>query len=307
MTESGAAASRDHAPETPMAAFPDRFRHVAAAAAVAWAIVGGGQARAAEPAAASHPAAAAAAVNVEDVPLRTLRATVKLADRQRGSTGFLVAVPDIGDGPPRIALVTAAHALTGVAGESCTAVFRAKAGGDGFERREVTIRVRDGEKRLFTRHPTADVAVIGVVPPPDADWQPFARGDIADVPRIETGIVRAGRRVWVACYPAQVAAHPAGWPILRHGTIASHPLLPVAAVPTFFLDYSHFGGDSGSAAVIDVEGTPVIAGVVVGMQRQTDRTVSPFEERTMHTPLDLAVTVHPLLVAETIDAWAAAK
>lgn len=294
-----------------MAALHVRFRRIAVAAALAWPIVSGGPGRAAEPAVAPQPAAAAAvpiaAATAEDVPLRTLRATVKLADGKRGSTGFLVAVPDAGGGPSRIALVTAGHALTGVAGESCTAVFRAKGGADGFERREVSIRVRDGEKRLFTRHATADVAVIGVVPPADADWQPFARGDIADIRRIDAGSVRAGRRVWVACYPAQVAAHPAGWPILRHGTIASHPLLPVAAVPTFFLDYSHFGGDSGSAAVIDAEGTPIVAGVVVGMQRQTDRTVSPFEERTTHTPLDLAVTVHPLLVAETIDAWAAAK
>lgn len=279
-----------------------RFRHVAAAAAVAGAIVVVGPVSAAEPV--PRPQTGAAA---EDVPLRTLRATVKLADGPRGSTGFLVSVPEAGGGPPRTAIVTAGHALTGVAGESCQAVFRAKGGADGFERREVAIRVREGEKRLFTRHPTADVAVIGVVPPADADCEPFARGDIADVPRIEAGIVRAGRRVWVACYPAQVAAHPAGWPILRHGTIASHPLLPVAAVPTYFLDYSHFGGDSGSAAVIDADGAPIVAGVVVGMKRQTDRTVSPFEERTMHTPLDLAVTVHPLLVAETIDAWAVAE
>lgn len=246
------------------------------------------------------------AAAAEDVPMRALRATVKLSDGQRGSTGFLVSVPNADGAQSRIALVTAAHALAQATGESCTVTFRAQGGEAGSGRRDLRVAIRAGEERLFVRHATADVAVIGVVPPADADFEPFARGDIADAARIEAGLVRAGRRTWVACYPAQVEGHPAGWPVLRHGSIASHPLLPVAAVPTFFIDYSHFGGDSGAAAVVDVDGTAIVAGVIVGMKRQTDRTVSPFEERTMHTPLDLAVTVHPLLVAETIDAWAKA-
>jgi hypothetical protein len=247
--------------------------------------------------------AAGTAAAADDVPLRALRATVKLFDGRRGSSGFLVSVPGDAGEPPRIAVVTAAHALTNAAGDSCTVTFRAKGGVAGYERRDVSVPVRAGERRLFVRHATADVAVIGVVPPADAEFEPFTRGDVADAARIEAGLVRAGRRTWVACYPAQVESHPAGWPVLRHGTVATHPLLPVAAVPTFFIDYAHFGGDSGAAAVVDADGTAVVAGVVVGMKRQSDRTVSPFEERTTHTPLDLAVTVHPVLVGETIDAW----
>ena len=56
---------------------------------------------------------------------------------------------------------------------------------------------------------------------------------------------------------AQLEANKAGWPILRHGTIATHPLVPIDDVPTLLVDYSHFGGDSGSAAVLDDAGRPI--------------------------------------------------
>lgn len=243
----------------------------------------------------------------DDVPLRTLRATVKISDGDRGSSGFIVALPTDGDAAPRTVLVTAAHVLANNAAPVCTVTCRVPGGPSGFERREARLPLRDGERLLWVRHASADVAVIGIALPADADMEPFRRDDLADVGRIESGVVCAGRSVWVACYPAQLEAHSSGWPVLRHGTIASHPLLPVASAATFLVDYSHFGGDSGSAVVVDADGRPVVAGVVVGMKRQTDRTKSPFEERTTHTPLDLAVTVHPLLVGETIDAWMSAN
>ena len=37
------------------------------------------------------------------------------------------------------------------------------------------------------------------------------------------------------------------------------------------------------------------------MQRQTDRMSLPFEERTTHTPLGLAIVVPASVIRETID------
>jgi hypothetical protein len=48
-----------------------------------------------------------------------------------------------------------------------------------------------------------------------------------------------------------------------------------------------------------------VLGVVVAMQRQTDRVTSPFEEKTVHTPLGLAITVPSTLLRETIESWQA--
>ena len=170
-----------------------------------------------------------------DVAFRALRATVKISDGDRGGSGFLVALPG-DDAAPRTVLVTAAHAFEGRPAPACTVTFRARGGADGYERRDVRLPLRDGDRALWVKHPTADVAVIGIVPPADAEVEPFARDDVADAARIESGVVRAGRGVWVACYPAQLETHASGWPVLRHGTIASHPLLPVTAAATFLVE-----------------------------------------------------------------------
>lgn len=240
--------------------------------------------------------------HADDVARQALRATVRVSDGTRSGAGFIVALPRDGAAPEHL-LVTAAHVLANNQAATCSASFRAAVGPAGFERREVRIPIREGGRPLWEKHPGADVAVIAVVPPADADLGSFVVEDLADRARIESGVVAAGRRVWVACFPAQLESNRAGWPILRQGTIASHPLLPLEATPTIFLDYSHFGGDSGAAAVLDDGGRPVVVGVVVGMQRQTDRITSPFEERTTHTPLGLAITVQAALVRDTIEAW----
>lgn len=248
-----------------------------------------------------------AAVGDDDVAMRAVRATVKVRDGHRAGTGFLVAVPVEEGRRGGTLLATAAHVFDGAAGGVMTLSFRTTGDTGESVRREVQVPLKEGDRTLWTRHPKADVAVIGMTLPTDVDARPFTLAEIADTERIESGTVRVGRSVRVACYPAQVESHPAGWPVLRHGSIASHPLLPVSAVATFYVDYSHFGGDSGAAVVIDDDGKPVVAGVVVGMKRQSDRTSSPFEQRTVHTPLDLAVTVHPLLLRETVESWRTAS
>ena len=244
----------------------------------------------------------AAASDPGDVSMQVLRATVRISDGKRSGTGFIVRLPDAED-PAGHVLVSAAHVFENGKSDSCTAVFRTADGPDEPARRPVTVRLRDGGRTPWKRHPSADVAIIPIQPPADADLAAFAMDQLADRRQIEAGVVAVGRRVWVACFPAQLEVNKAGWPILRHGTIATHPLLPIEKVPTLLIDYSHFGGDSGSAAVVDDGGRAVVVGVVVGMQRQTDRTTSPFEERTTHTPLDLAITVQAALVHETIEAW----
>ncbi|MFM8892478.1 MAG: trypsin-like serine peptidase [Planctomycetia bacterium] len=254
-----------------------------------------------------HGAVSRPAVGDDDVAMRAARATVKVRDGHRAGTAFLVDVPVEEGRRGGTLLATAAHVFDGTAGGAATLTFRATDESGESVRREVQVPLKEGDRTLWMRHPKADVAVIALALPAGVDARPFTLEEIADTERIESGAVRLGRSVRVACYPAQVEGHPAGWPVLRHGSIASHPLLPVAAVATFYVDYSQFGGDSGAAVVIDDDGKPVVAGVVVGMKRQSDRTSSPFEQRTVHTPLDLAVTVHPLLLRETIEAWRTAQ
>jgi hypothetical protein len=241
----------------------------------------------------------AAAAAADDASLAALRATVRLHAGGTSGTAFLVALPA---GGPRL-LVSAAHTFENTTGDSSTLVARSPAADGRWQRSDIAIAIRAGGKPLWVRHQTADVAVLPWTPPDGVDAVALPLERLATAAAFDGGEVRVGQRVRVACYPAQTEANAAGWPILRTGAIASHPLTPAASLERFFVDYSHYGGDSGAAVVRDDGGEPLVVGVVVAMQRQTDRVTSPFEEKTIHTPLGLAITVPSTLVHKTIDRW----
>jgi hypothetical protein len=235
--------------------------------------------------------------------LDAIRATFRLHGDGQSGTAFLVAVPGGRGVAEQVLVVSAAHTFELIKQPQCTAIFRG-AGADGnAHRREESIQLQGHDKPLWVRHPTADVAVLPYTIPEGIDQTPFPLERLATAADFNTGKVGVGQRIRVACYPAQTEANAAGWPVLRTGAIASHPLRPAVALETFFVDYAHFGGDSGAAVVLDAGPEPLVVGVVVAMQRQTDRLTSPFEEKTIHTPLGLAIAVPSTLVSETIDRW----
>ncbi|NDH95177.1 MAG: hypothetical protein EBZ13_11740, partial [Planctomycetia bacterium] len=124
---------------------------------------------------------------------------------------------------------------------------------------------------------------------------------IASAKLAEDNKLHVGQEVFIPCYPAKLEANKAGWPILRKGSIATYPLTPLNSARTIFIDYSHFGGDSGSAVVAIIDDEPVVVALVFAMQRQSDRMVMPFEERTVHTPLGLAIAVQAPIIRSTIE------
>jgi hypothetical protein len=186
-------------------------------------------------------------------------------------------------------------------GSVCTVVVRAQGKSGTLVRKEITVPLRDGAKPLWTRHPEMDVAAISVDVPEGIDLKPFAYRQVADEKWAADRKLCVGQEVRIPCFPAQLEANEAGWPVLRTGWIATHPLTPLASAKTMLVDYAQFGGDSG-APVVACEGQePVVVGLVFAMQRQTDKISMPFEERTVHTPLGLAIAVQSPLLRETID------
>lgn len=236
-----------------------------------------------------------------------MRATVRISQGNTSGTGWLVALEAPPDAPPdaprKHLLVTAAHVFSNMDSGECTLHFRTADQERGFVRKEVKLTIRDGQRKLWTQHPEMDAAVIAIDLPEGVDCQPFPERRIADEKFAEAKKVRVGQDVCVACFPAKVEANAAGWPILRKGSIATYPLLPLAEAKTIFIDYSHFGGDSGAPVVAWVDDEPLVVGLVIAMQRQTDKTSSPFEERTLHTPLHLAIAVQAPLIRQTIELW----
>jgi hypothetical protein len=243
--------------------------------------------------------AATAAEQAEDA----LRATVRITKGPVSGAGFFVAIGDKADARTRYLLVTAAHVFNHIEGASCTVIFRARGTDMAFVRKEAELTIRDGKKRLWVQHPETDVAVIAMYLPEGVDVKAFEYRQIAEPKLAEDRKVRVGQDVCIPCYPAKVEANAAGWPILRRGSIATHPLTPCAKAKTMYVDYSHFGGDSGSPVVARIENEAVVVGLVSAMLRQTDKSSTPFEERTVHTSLNLAIAVQSPFVRQTIDQW----
>ena len=235
---------------------------------------------------------------------RAVQATFRLHGPGGSGTAFVVEHAASHDGQPRQLLVSAAHTFENITSQEGTLVIRRREANGDHVRDDLRVQLRSDEGPLWTRHPSADVALLPIELPAHTACTPFAMSDLATAADFERGRVHVGQQVRVACYPAQTESAPAGWPVLRTGHVATPHLTPAAGLQQFFVDYAHFAGDSGAAVVVEGMG-PRLAGIVVAMQRQTDRISSPYEEKTIHTPLGLAIAIPSMRLREVIERWEA--
>jgi hypothetical protein len=146
-----------------------------------------------------------------------------------------------------------------------------------------------------------DIAALPVQLPPGVAVTTLSYEQLADAAWVAGKHLRVGQDVWIPCYPAQLEANDAGWPVLRHGTVASHPLCPVEHVKSILIDFHTFGGDSGAPVLTNSKDGCYVVGLVSGMQRQTDKATLPLQELTFHTPLGLSIVVQAAFIRETIE------
>lgn len=232
-----------------------------------------------------------------------LDATCRVANRSTSATCLLLtADPPPGAGKAPVVLVTAGHFMEGTPEADCQLIARVRAPDGSFVRSEVPLPVRDGDTPRWKKHADVDIAALRVELPDGLALRPLRLAQLATPKDVEDERVRVGQDVLIPCYPAKLEANEAGWPILRKGMIATYPLAPVASARTFLVDVSTFGGDSGAPVAVAGQADVLVAGIVVGMQRQTDRSSLPFEEKTVHMPLGLAIVVQAAFVRETVDA-----
>jgi S1-C subfamily serine protease len=222
-----------------------------------------------------------------DLTVGLINATVQL-DQPSGpetrtvGTGFLIAAPRP-DGTPRVVLVTAGHVLEKMTEPEARVGWRIALpdGSWKFDPRPLAIR-DDAGAPLWTELPDRDVAVMAIAAP-----EAFARAAIplawlADADAFETLDIGPGDELLSLGFPRGLSSNRAGFPILRVGRVASYPLTPVAAFPTFLLDFTVFPGNSGGPIFwtptarrrpdTDAPDHPFIAGmlsqeVIVGTER----------------------------------------
>jgi len=232
-----------------------------------------------------------------DLSVELIHATVQLEQSQGNGTrtvgtGFLINAPGP-DGAPRTVLVTASHVLDKMPGAEMRIGYRFQTEAGDWKYKPQAVTIREGDRQLWTRNPKRDVSALVVKAPAE-----FARAAIpldwlADGQAFDRFGVGPGYEMMALGYPRGLSANGAGFPILRSGKVASYPLAPSAAFPTFLLDFSVFPGNSGGPVFVRaqaLDGTPAL--MIAGMLTQQ---VELNQER-----LEIGVVTQASFVRETI-------
>ena len=189
-----------------------------------------------------------------DLSIDLIQATVQveqpLGDGTRTvGTGFLISDPTP-DGRPRTILVTANHVFRKMPGPIATIGFRVENADGSWRYDPAPLKIRDGDKELWTHHPGRDVAAISIDAPPEFTKAAIPEAWLASDDTFTKYGLGPGDEMLALGFPEGLSANPAGCPILRSGRVASFPLGPSTAFPTFLLDYAVFPGNSGGPVYV---------------------------------------------------------
>lgn len=234
-----------------------------------------------------------------------VKATYKLANASSTASGVALRHADGGEPSPCF-LVTAHHVLDQMTGDTCQVISRVARGDGTFERREIRVPIREGGRMLWRRHAEHDLAVLPL--PDGVKLEALPLESLATEESLAG--VHSGDGVRLAVFPEGSEANGAGFPVLRAGSIASFPILPLRPHPVFLVDTTAWTGDSGGPVMHTTlrspGGAPLVIGIVAGMRNITDTVrESRFVERSTHHPLGISEVLHAALVRDLVAAPAA--
>lgn len=194
---------------------------------------------------------------IADMAVDLMSATVQLEQpigngTRTVATGFLISDPTP-DGRPRVVLVTADHVFEGMSGDEATIGYRVQGPNGSWSFAPAKFPIRAGGKPLWTRNPDRDVAAIVISAPPAFARAAIPIGWLAGDDTLARYQLAPGEEMMTLGFPQGLSANPAGFPILRSGRVASYPLGPSRAYPTFLLDFRVFPGNSGGPVWFDQE------------------------------------------------------
>ena len=239
-----------------------------------------------------------------DLAVAVMEATVKIEQTLPNGgrvvgTGFLIS--DIGaDGLPRVTLVTAEHVLEDMPRLSASMGFRIQSPDSNWTFSPTDLRIRDDAGHpLWKSHPKRDVAAIVIHVPADLARRAIPIRYLADDTTFSRNDVEPGSEMMALGFPRGLASNAAGFPILRAGRIASYPIGPTDASPTFLMDFSVFPGNSGGPVFVAHSGRSTGTGdaddgeFVAGILTQ--------QVEVEQQALGIGIVTHARFVRETID------
>lgn len=240
---------------------------------------------------------------VYDLSVDLIQATVQLEQPLKdGSrtvgTGFLIADTDP-DGRPRTILITAAHVFDRMPSFSARIGYRIQASDGVWRYDPQTLKIRDGDHPLWVKHAGRDVAAIVVEAPPEFAKAAIPLAWLAKDETFSQYKLGPGDEMMALGFPRGLSANPAGFPILRSGRVASYPLAPATAFPTFLMDFSVFPGNSGGP-VFMAEGARRRPGATEAQEVQFIAGILTQQVELSGERLEIGIVTHARYIRETI-------
>lgn len=233
-----------------------------------------------------------------DFATEMLDGTFKLFHPDSTATCFFITRP----ADKTLYLVTAAHTLERAKGETVIVVLREKKADDTYSRLDYTIHIRSGEKPLWVKHATEDIAVLRLTNATPVPVASLPLSSLCDGARLQKSKVHICSPVFVLTFPARFEGNEAGFPVARQGIISTHPFVPVQKYHTFLADFTTFAGDSGGPVFIrGTNGHPLILGMVLAQYRHDEQAEMEYVDISIHHPMGLGTVVHAQFIRETID------
>jgi hypothetical protein len=130
-------------------------------------------------------------------------------------------------------------------GDQATIGYRIQSSDGSWRYAPQTLTIRRGGRELWTHHGSRDVAAISITAPDEFAKAAIPLNWLASDDTFGKYQLGPGDEMMALGFPQGLSANPAGFPILRAGKVASYPLTPSTAFPTFLLDFSVFPGNSG--------------------------------------------------------------
>ena len=233
----------------------------------------------------------------EDGATALVECTFKLFNRNSTATCFLLH-PD--DAPGSVFLVTASHVFTKMTNDEALLVLRINGTNDTYSRKDYPLKINLNHRATWYKHPKEDIAVLRLPADTQQHFPSLPLACLADEPLLKTLDLHICSDVSIFGYPTRFEANLAGFPVGRHGAIASHPLTPVSANRYFLVDFNTFSGDSGGPVFVSYRGQPVILGMILAQFRHDERITTLDEERTIHYPLGISKVIHACFIREAV-------
>jgi hypothetical protein len=160
-----------------------------------------------------------------------------------GGTVFLMGKP-IDETRASFVLITAAHVLDDISGDTLTINFRWKNQDGTYGQKAYGIPIRENGKDLFVKHPSVDVAALYTKMPIEFKAKLLPIALIGSDDYLVKYEIHPGDELLCLGYPL-FASGEHEYPILRSGKIASYPLIPTKTHKNWLFDFRVFPGNSG--------------------------------------------------------------